>query len=378
MKLVLLLVIDNGSVDGTYEILRRYAKTGRVELHQYPVYDKKQYALVTEMARRAASKHWADWVLNADADEFFLPVDRTLALREALEHIPATLGAVTVPVINMTGRPAPTGSGLGRLVWRDERPEDTLLHDAGLPAHPTFDAIHVGDPAVLVRQGNHFVSIPSQGEPDARWAIEVLHYPWRSWTQFRGKVDKSGQAYANNPTHTPSPRHHGLRDYRFLGAGALERSYLYRHPRPGGLEVAPPGLVRDTWLDESQRCLLTSGRALLPAELAKGLDDEGDGAYYTTADWDDAATIMRVAIALDQERTTTLSALHESALQARARLIAEFAEQSRQFTEQEQTLAEYRHAHDSITRSVSFKVGRMITGVPRWARDRLGKIGDTG
>jgi hypothetical protein len=90
--------------------------------------------------------------------------------------------------------------------------------------------VHVGDPEVDVIQGNHFVSIASAGLPPEELGIEVLHLPWRSWAQYRHKVEVSGRAYDENPELTPSPNHHGMRDYRRLQAGALLPFYLLRHP----------------------------------------------------------------------------------------------------------------------------------------------------
>ena len=105
----LIIATDNGSIDGTTEVLQAYADRGVLELHHDPVFRKQQHAVVTGMARRAASEHGADWVINADADEFWVPCDKALTLRSALDRIPASLGAFTVPVINLVGPPALRG-----------------------------------------------------------------------------------------------------------------------------------------------------------------------------------------------------------------------------------------------------------------------------
>jgi hypothetical protein len=66
----LIIATDNGSFDGTTEVLKAHADLGIVELHHDPVHRKQQHVLVTNMARRARSEYAADWVINADADEF--------------------------------------------------------------------------------------------------------------------------------------------------------------------------------------------------------------------------------------------------------------------------------------------------------------------
>ena len=230
-----IIVTDNGSIDGTTDILRDYETRGLIELRHDPRHLKQQSPVVTQMARDAATVHGADWVINADADEFFLPVDRSLTLHDAFEGIDPAIQAFLVPVTNLTGPGAVAGSGLQRLVYRDLR-SDEQLAAAGLRAHPTADAVHIGDPEIDVIQGNHFVSLEGRGFPPAELAIEVLHLPWRSYEQFRHKVDVSGRAYESNPGLTPSPNHHGMRDYARLQAGALEDYYLLRHPSAAELE----------------------------------------------------------------------------------------------------------------------------------------------
>src|SRR4029079_6894834 len=74
----------------------------------------------------------------------------------------------------------PTHSG------RDTAGNDEIS-EVGIHAQPTSDAVHRGDPNVVVAQGNHFVSLESKGQPEAADALEVLHLPWRSWTQLEQK-----------------------------------------------------------------------------------------------------------------------------------------------------------------------------------------------
>jgi len=223
------IVTDNGSVDGTAEILEDFAARGLIDLRHDPVQRKQQSQVVTGMARDAANRYHADWVINADADEFWITRDPALTLKSAFEHIDPALTAFTVPVIDMTGPAALSGTGLQRLIYRDERTTEQL-NAVGLYAHSTPDAVHVGDPEVEVAQGNHFVSLESAGDPPAAYALEVLHFPWRSWRQFEHKVGNAGRAYESNPDLRPSPNHHGMRDYRRLLQGTLLPSYLVRNP----------------------------------------------------------------------------------------------------------------------------------------------------
>jgi len=102
----LIMVTDNGSVDGTAQLLERYADLGVVELAHDPMHRKQQGVVVTAMARRAYTEHGADWLINADADEFYVPLDRSITVRQALEGTDPALSAFTVPVVNLVSTPA--------------------------------------------------------------------------------------------------------------------------------------------------------------------------------------------------------------------------------------------------------------------------------
>ena len=300
----LIIATDNGSVDGTAEVLRRYAELGVLELHHDPVFRKQQHAVVTRMARAAFTEHAADWVINADADEFWVPNDKRLTLRSAFESIPLSLATFDAPVTNLVGPPALRGSGIERSLWRDKRSPDQL-HAVGIFAQPTEDAVHRGDAEVRVSQGNHKVSLKSTGRPDDAFAIEVLHLPWRSWTQYERRVTNTGRSYEANPDLHPSRNHHVMTDYRRWQAGRLEYAFLARLPTAAELAdgVATGAFVYDPWLRDSLRGLVD--HAVVPELVARCLDGSADEPI-DAAEHERSATIGRLFVELERERDAAL------------------------------------------------------------------------
>jgi len=67
------IATDHRSVDGSREILERYQRDGVLRLVHEDGEDFDSQAFRTRMARMAAEEYGADWVIGADADEFFWP-----------------------------------------------------------------------------------------------------------------------------------------------------------------------------------------------------------------------------------------------------------------------------------------------------------------
>ncbi len=153
------VVMDNGSVDGTPEILARYADAGLAHVLRDETGDLRGLGAkwYTRMGRMAATEFEADWVIHNDADEFWWPISGTL--KEALAEIPESFGAVVAPRAEFVGRPDGPGSFAERLVFRERR--STLQPKVA----------HRADPDVVVlHRGAHDIAAAANGEPVARAA----------------------------------------------------------------------------------------------------------------------------------------------------------------------------------------------------------------
>jgi len=184
------IVTDNGSVDGTLEILRAYEARGLVRIIVEPTDDYSQGRWVTRMARIAATEHKADWVINNDADEFWWPREGTL--RTLFEGLGGDVGVVVGHRTNFVPRPEDDRPYWERMTLRERE----SLNPVGKPLPPKL--AHRAHPEIVVVQGNHRIKGPDVGSEVDDGSIEILHFPMRSYAQFENKIVKGGRAYARN------------------------------------------------------------------------------------------------------------------------------------------------------------------------------------
>jgi len=184
------IVTDNGSVDGTLEILRAYEARGVVRIIVEPTDDYSQGRWVTRMARMAATEHKADWVINNDADEFWWPREGTL--RTLFEGLGGDVGVVVGRRTNFVPRPEDDRPYWERMTLRERE----SLNPVGKPLPPKL--AHRAHPEIVVVQGNHRIKGPDVGSEVDDGSIEILHFPMRSYAQFENKIVKGGRAYARN------------------------------------------------------------------------------------------------------------------------------------------------------------------------------------
>jgi hypothetical protein len=171
---------DNRSEDGTTEILERYAREGVLHLIREAGDDLRQSEWVTRMARLAATDFKADWVLNADADEFWL--SRGGAMKELLAAVPPRFGAVRGAWRNFVPRPGDKSFFAERMTARLGAPS---FHPHPLSTH--FKSAHRAHPEVRIGRGNHEALADDLVALRGWYPIEILHFPVRSYEQCRRK-----------------------------------------------------------------------------------------------------------------------------------------------------------------------------------------------
>jgi len=193
-----LIIADNGSTDGTREILDRLSRELPLTVLDDPEPGYYQSAKMTRLAGLAAEKG-ADWVVPFDADELWVPLASGIRLSRLLSwRSDAGDRVLYGDVINhycaLATPEHPDYSDLGLcwpdfMPWKDPRPG--LLPKV---------AIRWEDGAVI-EQGNHGVKLGSGvlPKPGTRRFLEVRHFPYRSPEQFERKARNGAAAYAAAP-----------------------------------------------------------------------------------------------------------------------------------------------------------------------------------
>jgi Glycosyl transferase family 2 len=171
-----IVATDNGSTDGTNDVLKLYERDGRLSLIDDPS-ELSQEAQVTHMARLAASDFGADWVINSDADEFWFARQGTL--REVLDSMRRRVGRVRCSWSHFPPRPG------------DSFFADRMTARLCVPQPPRFHhqrkLVHRADRTVVVAGGNHDASGRKLRRATKDSPIDVLHFPLRSRAQFERK-----------------------------------------------------------------------------------------------------------------------------------------------------------------------------------------------
>lgn len=252
-----IIVTDNRSEDRTPEILEHYASRGVLRVIEERSDDYDQRRWVTCMARMAATEHGADWVINADADEFWWPLEAE-SLGGALASVPPTADAVHAERHDFL--PHPGGSGHSPVRQMTTR-KQLSLNVHGDPLRPKI--CHRAIPSIVIGQGNHDVYRRTpllrrkQRLCSVDAGIEILHFPLRSYAQFERKIALGGAAYTRNRSVT---RDEGS-TWRML-----HEEYLAGRLLDFFAAQAPTAAERKAGLEE--------GRFLIDERLVRYLDEQ--------------------------------------------------------------------------------------------------------
>jgi hypothetical protein len=174
------IATDNASSDRTPAVLERFARQGMLHLIHEPLLTHDQSVWVTRMARMAAKRFDADWVINSDADEL-------------LTAIPGEAACLAVPRSDMLPSRDMSRPFFEAMITRltaNQSVYGTRLQDK---------ACHRAEPAILVGDGNHHVEADGRRlASESDHPLEIVHFPLRSVAQFERKIRQGAEALRGN------------------------------------------------------------------------------------------------------------------------------------------------------------------------------------
>jgi glycosyltransferase involved in cell wall biosynthesis len=175
------VVTDNGSTDRTPEILRKYEQSGWIAKTFTDMGPYTQLSFVDRMIRYISDNELAEWVVNSDTDEFWVPLTGTLKdklARSRANVISCRLNNVVPldqddPMHNILTVVKPDKINAGKL---------SIFS-------PNYNkVIHRIKGYSLIHQGNHNVDIRRKSV-EITEDIFVLHYAVRSFNHFKSKFE---------------------------------------------------------------------------------------------------------------------------------------------------------------------------------------------
>jgi glycosyltransferase involved in cell wall biosynthesis len=173
------IVADNGSIDGTREILEGMAENAPLIVLDDPEFGYFQSAKMSGLAAKAAAKG-AEWIVPFDQDEhWYSPFGR---IADVLAEHPGAVATAPIYDHVATAEDGSEPNPVERIGWR--RREPCPLHKVACrPLLP-----------VTISQGNHGADYPMQQPLEGQ--IIIRHFPIRSPAQMIRKARNGGAAYA--------------------------------------------------------------------------------------------------------------------------------------------------------------------------------------
>lgn len=214
------IVTDNNSTDKTMEILLKYKEKGWiVEIIEEKSTGYEQKRWVDNMIMLAKKKYKAEWVINADADEFWYTSLGSLKreMTDIRGNVLTTRMKVVYPI---------EGEGWGQ--WDETvRPiSKKKIMELGLSPYCVFrknrsKVAHRTSGYLHISMGNHKVAMFPRKKEESN--ITIYHYMWRGHEHFIQKIINGGKELEKHSSQ------HGGAHWRYFydiyKKGQIEEEY---------------------------------------------------------------------------------------------------------------------------------------------------------
>ena len=212
------IITDNNSTDSTPQIIEEYKQRGWVlEVIDEHATDYNQKHWVDRMIRLAKEKYHADWVINADADEFWYTPKRNIKAEISTTHA----NVLRCNVRNVYPEESLSWTKWNKTVRAVPAEADFDLSPYSIFTHQTHKVMHRTAGYLQISMGNHKVKMLPRRTASS--SIIVYHYNIRGKAQFLAKMINGGKQLEQRKSK------HGGRHWRYFydlyKKGLLEAEY---------------------------------------------------------------------------------------------------------------------------------------------------------
>lgn len=183
------IVTDNNSTDKTLKIFEKYKKIGWIKEIIIESGSYEQVKWVDRMIKIAKEKYYADWIINADADEFWY--SKKGDLKKDLSNIVYN----KLKCKSYTMLPTDKNKKFYEGVYKIEKSisnKEYNLSEFSLYGDAQPKVIHRTNYYKIITMGNHDVKMYLEKEKITN-DIVIYHYAIRSLEQFKNKMINGGK-----------------------------------------------------------------------------------------------------------------------------------------------------------------------------------------
>lgn len=287
------IAVDHGSVDGTTEIIESYVRQGcALRIPVSGAVDEVGWR--TQMARQAATELQADWVIAADADEFWIPRQGTI--KEILAAVPERFGVIGGTICHFVPRPDAGEPFFERMIVR--LVQHAPINDPTSPWRPSPKIVFRADPQATVYHAGYWIEAGGRLRDLPGWRpFDVFHFPCRRVEQWARKTGRRGHAESD------APLGQYVKGLQAQEGGRIEDVYAALSVGDATLQtgIAAGSLVVDVRLRDALRTTGVRSEVGQRDDQAAFLSDSsgrGDGPPIDAAALDEA-TIVRLQRRID-------------------------------------------------------------------------------